>query len=124
VKAVQTLRGLLAIACGVLAGSATAGDRTTSPDRRYAVLVEHGRMFIERLGTHKRIQVGRGLAGCCELVTVLPNEGWRAAVELHDNAFWTKPTLDWTKGRRYVLVSMGSDVYWFLAMNGQLQGDV
>ena len=123
-KAVQTLRGLLAIACGVLAGSATAGDRTTSPDRRYAVLVEHGRMFIERLGTHKRIQVGRGLAGCCELVTVLPNEGWRAAVELHDNAFWTKPTLDWTKGRRYVLVSMGSDVYWFLAMNGQLQGDV
>ena len=81
-------------------------------------------MFIKRLGNHKLLQVGRGLpAACCELVTVLPNEGWRAVVELHDGAFWTKRTVRWTNGRRFVLVRMG-DVYWFLAMDGQLRGDV
>jgi hypothetical protein len=118
------LRAMLVITCCVLAGSAAASDRTTSPDGRYAVFVEGGRMFIERLGTHQRVQVGRELPGpCCELVTVLPNEGWRAAVELHDGAFWTRRTVEWTKGRRYVLVRMG-DAYWFLAMDGQLRGDV
>jgi hypothetical protein len=123
-RTVQMLRAMLVTICCVLAGSAAASVRTTSPDGRYVVFATGGHMFIKRLGTHKLLQVGRRLPGpCCELVTVLPSEAWRADVELHDGAFWTKRTVRWTNGRRFVLVRMG-DVYWFLAMDGQLRGDV
>ena len=53
----------------------------------------------------------------------VPNEGWEADVELHDGALWTKRTVSWTKGRRFVLVRMGATL-WFLSMDGQLRGDV
>ncbi len=107
----------------LLCAPVLAADKTSSPDGKYVVSVDGSEMFIERLKTHRRIRVGGFLSGCCEFVRDIANKGWDTEVEFRDGAFWTKPGVAWAKGRRFVLVRT-ADTFWFLSMDGKLQGDV